>query len=633
MLQSIRDRVTGIVAIFVLGLLAVPFLFFGVDSYIQSEPQDAVAVVGDGEITTSEFQTSFARFRAQQRREQGDAYNELSANQPIARREHLEGMIEQRLLRQYADELGLTVTDAALFRIIREIPGFQMGNQFDQETYRQVLSATGRTPRSFEQELRDDLLVNAVPSSLTSSAIVTEAEVDRMIALREETRSVSLIEVASDDFAAEIDIDPAEVEAFYENNIDRYMTTERVQVRFVELDAQDLTDSIPALEEPELRQRYEAARQRYLTPEARRASHILIATGEEREQPEALALATELRERIESGEEFAALAEEASDDPVSAGEGGDLGWIEPDQMVAPFEEALYALDGPGAVSDPVVTDFGVHLIRLDEIRPPEGMSFEQARPEIRAEYIERESEALFIELSDRLVDLVFADDSTLEPLALELDLAIETTEPFPRSGGSGIASNPKVIEAAFSDLVLIEGAISDPIELDRNRLAVVKLEQHFPSVPRPLEEVSERIRERLLTERATERAEARARELAEAAEAEGNLEAVATSADLELVELDGVARFDFQHGPDFINALFKLPAPDGEPTLHVVPKSGNFALIRLESVTSGIPAEATENQRRSARQQIEFMHRGYELNGLIAHLRANTEIRVIEDRL
>ena len=634
MLQSIRDRVTGIVAIFVLGLLAVPFLFFGVDSYIQSTPQDAAAVVGEGEITTSEFQTSFARYRAQLRQQQGEAYNEVASNTPIARREHLEGMIDQRLLRQYADELGLAVTDGALFRIISEIPGFRLGGEFDRETYRQVLSATGRTPRSFEQELRDDLLVNAIPSSLSSSAIVTEAEIDRMIALRQETRSIGLMEVAADDFIDDIEIDEGEVEAYYEDNIDRYMTTERVQVSHVELNAENLTDGIRDLDESELRQRYEAARQRYLTPEARRASHILIQTNDERPQPEALALATELRERIQSGEDFAALAQEYSDDPGSADAGGDLGWIEPDQMVAPFEEALYALDEPGTLSEPVVTDFGVHLILLEEIRPPEGMSFEQARAEIQAEYVERESEALFIEMSDRMVDLVYADDSTLEPLAAELDLAIETTEPFARSGGSGIASNPAVIEAAYSDLVLLEGAISDPIELDRNRLAVIKLEEHFPSEPRPFEEVSDRIRERLLTERAADRAEARARELAAAAEdAGGNLEELAASAGLEWVELDGVARFDFQHGGDFINALFRLPAPNGEPTLHVVPKSGNFALVRLEAVTPGNPAEADENQRRSARQQIEFVQRGYELSGLIEHLRANTDIKVMDNRL
>jgi len=632
MLQTIRDRVTGIVAIFVLGLLAVPFLFFGLDSYIQSDPQDAVALVGDEEITTSEFQTSFARYRAQLRREQGDAYNEVATNQPIARREHLEGMIDQRLLRQYADQLGLAVSDEALFRIIREIPGFQLGNRFDPETYRQVLTATGRTARGFEQELRDDLLVSAVPSSLSASTIVTEAEVDRMIALREETRSVTLIEVSSEDFRTEIEIDPADIEAYYQDNLDRYMTTEQVQISFVELDAQDLTADIPELDETGLRQRYEAARQRYLTPEARRAAHILIQTGEDREQAAAITLASELRERIEAGEDFAALAEEFSEDPISAEEGGDLGWIEPEQMVAPFEEALYALDEPGDLSEPVVTNFGVHLIRLEEIRPPQGMSFEQARPEVQAEYIERESEALFIEMSDRLVDLVFADDSTLEPLSAELGLEIEMTEPFARSGGAGIASDPAVIQAAFSDLVLIDGAISDPIELDRNRLAVIKLAEHFPSEPRPLEEVSEQIRERLLTERTAEMARARARELADSAAAEG-LEAAATAAGIELVELDSVARFDFQHGPDFINALFKLPAHAGEPSLHLLPKGRNFAVIRLESVTPGNPAEATDTQRRSARQQIEFMHRGNELSGLVAHLRANTEIRVLEDQL
>ena len=107
MLQAIRDRVTGLVAIFVLGLLAIPFLFFGLDSYIQSVPQDAVATVGDDKITSSEFQTSFAQYRANLRERQGDAYDEIASNQPIARREHLEGMIDQLLLRQHAEQIGV----------------------------------------------------------------------------------------------------------------------------------------------------------------------------------------------------------------------------------------------------------------------------------------------------------------------------------------------------------------------------------------------------------------------------------------------------------------------------------------------------------------------------------------------
>lgn len=633
MLQAIRDRITGIVAIFVLGLLAVPFLFFGVESYIRAVPQDAVATVGDGEISTSEFQTSFARHRANLRQQQGDAYDEIATNQPIARREHLEGMIDQLLLKQQAEALGLEVTEAALFRIISEIPNFQLDGRFDPELYRQILRGTGRTPRGFERELREDLLVNALPASLSASAAITEAEVDRMIALQQEKRRVSLLEVVYQEFADQVEVSEEDIATHYETETDRYLTTEQVRIAYVELNARDLTEGLE-LSEDELLRRYESASQRYLTPEARRASHILIAIDGERDTQQARALAGELRLRIADGEDFAELAREYSDDPGSGAEGGDLGWVEPEQMVAPFEDALYGLDAPGELSEPVETRFGWHVIRLEEIRPPQGMSFEEARGEILAEYIERESEALFIEMSERLVDLVFADDSSLEPLAAELGLEIRTSEPFPRTGGSGIAANQRVVEAAFSDTVLLDRIISDPIELERNQMVVIQLDEHFPAEPRPLEEVAETIRERLIRERAAELARARARELADAAGADGELlDEVAEQNELELEQLESVARFDFQHGGDFLNALFRLPAPGDQPTVHVLPRGRNFVVVRLEDVIPGNPAEATENERMSARQQLRFARMGSEVAGLLEYLRENTQIRVVEERL
>lgn len=633
MLQAIRDRVTGIVAIFVLGLLAVPFLFFGLDSYIRAVPQDAVATVGDDEISTAEFQTSFARYRAQLRQQQGDAYDEIATNQPVFRREHLEGMIDQVLLRQHAQSLGLEVSDAALFRIIGEIEAFQVGGRFDPVQYQQLLRGTGRTPRGFERELRDDLLVSAVPSILNNSVVITETEVDRMIELQQERRALSMLELSYQPFADAVEVSATDIEQYYQENLANFMTTEQVRVQYVELDAADLTEGL-TLSEEELRQRYDAARQRYLTPEARRASHILIEVGPDREHQDALALAAELRQRLLDGEDFAELAESYSDDPGSRDQGGDLGWVEPDQMVTPFEDALYSLDSAGDLSEPVETRFGLHLIRLEEIRPPQGMSFEEASGEILAEFIERESEALFIEQSDRLVDLVFADDSTLEPVAAELGLEIRTTEPFSRRGGSGIASDRRVAEAAFSDTVLIDGLVSDPIELDRNRLVVIKLDQHFPAEPRPLAEVSDQIRERIIRQRASTEARAQAERLASAIGSDGSaLEAVAEQEGLEVQQPEAVGRFDFDHGADFVAALFRLPAPVDQPAVHILPKADGYAVVRLEAVIPGNPATAEEIERMIARQQILFGRADEEFASLLAYLRENTRIRVVEDRL
>lgn len=633
MLQAIRDRITGIVAIFVLGLLAVPFLFFGVESYMRSVPQDAVAVVGDDQISSAQFQTSFANYRAELRRQQGDEYDEAATNQPVARREHLEGMIDQLLLRQHAASLGMTVTDSALARVIGDIPAFQVEGRFDRALYQQLLSGTGRTPRSFERELRDDLMVSAVPQALSNSTVVTEAEIDQMISLQQETRRISYVEIPADVFAEQVTVSDDDVQAFFDANVDSFMTTEQVSIAYVELDAAALTDGL-TLSEDELRNRFQAAQQRYLTPEARRAAHILITVGPERDAEQARAKADELSIRLADGEAFAELAATYSDDPGSASDGGDLGWIEPGDMVAPFEDALYALNDAGEISAPVETTFGFHLIRLDEVRPPEGMSFEDARDEILAEHIERESEARFIEMSDRMIDVVFADDSSLEPLARELGLEIRTTEPFSRRGGQGIAGNRRVVEAAFSDRVLLDGTVSDPIELDHNHMVAIMIDEHIPARPRELEEVASDIREQLRRERAGELAREQAEELRAAAGAHGDeLAAVADEAELELTEVEALGRFDFQHGGDFVTELFRLPAPTDGASMHVLPKGRNFAVVRFAAVRPGNPVEASEMERMMARQQLLFARMDAEVSGLVEYLRAGTEIRVIEDRL
>jgi len=633
MLQAIRERVTGVVAIFILGLLAVPFLFFGVESYIRAVPQDAVATVGDAEISTSEFQTSFARFRAELRQQQGDAYDEIATNQPVVRRQHLESLIDELLLRQHAQELGLTISPGMLRDLISQIPAFQLEGRFDPGLYQQALRASGRTPRGFERELREDLMVRLLPTSVSFSTIVTEAEIDRMLSLENETRRLSLIEVPIAPFREQVDVGDERVREYYEANTGDFLTTEEVSIRYIELDATAMTDGLE-LSEEELRQRYEAASQRYLTPESRRASHILIEAGDERDQDQARALARQLYERALDGESFDELAREYSDDLGSADEGGDLGWIEAGDMVEAFENALFDLTVSGELAEPVRSQFGWHVIRLEEIRPPEGMSFEEARDEILAEFREREAEEIYIEMSERLVDLVFADDSTLAPLADELGLEIRQTGPFSRSGGTGVAANRQVIEAAFSDMVLLDGTVSDPIELDRNRMVVIQLDEHFPAEPRPLDEVVDNIRQRLINEDARSMAEAQAQSLRERVLAEGlSLSELAAEEDLNVSESETVGRYDFQHGPDFLNRLFRLPAPDSEASIHVLPRNQGFAVVRLEEVQPGNPVLASPEERDLVGQQIRFSRANTELMGLLAYLRETTRVRVVEERL
>ncbi len=632
MLQAIRDRVTGIVAIFILGLLAIPFVFFGVDSYVRDVPQDAVARVGDTEITSSEFQAEFARYRAQLRAQQGEAYNDIEANRPEARREFLESMIDQRLLVEYAQQMGLTISPATIAEVIASIPAFQINGQFDVAIYEQRLQASGQTPARFERDLARDLLVQELPAAVSSSIPVTDADVDRWLRIQLESRSVATLRVPSAPLIDPAGIDPAAVEQYYTDNPEQFMRPERVSVEFVELDTRDMAATLE-IDEQTLRERYEAVRDRFMSPERRRAAHILL-TAEQRSEDEARALAEALVQRLRDGESFADLAAEFSEDPVSAENGGDLGWIDIGVMMPSFEQALFAMEA-GAISDPVQTEFGWHIIRLDEVEEPRGQSFEEARFELQAELQQERAEDMYIELSERLVDLIYADPTGLASVASDLGLELQRAGPFSRFAAEGVLGNPAVMEALFSDLVLIERQASEPIEVDPNHAVVVRVVEHFPAEPRSLDDVSEEIINRLAREQARDAARARAEALLAQILESGapDFEELAAAEELEADARD-LTRRSFEIGGQLLEGIFGMPLPEAAaPVYEIIPSGSDWFIVRLDSVAPGVPEDADPVQRESARQQIRFSRASLEFQGLMQWLRDNIEVSVVSDRL
>ncbi|MBY6203923.1 SurA N-terminal domain-containing protein [Halomonas denitrificans] len=631
MLQAIRDRVTGVVAFIILGLLAVPFLFFGVDSYIRDVPQDTIAEVGDQTISITEFQTEFARYRQQLRAQQGENYNDLEVNRPERRREFLEQMIDQRLLSGYAQEQGLAISPAALLEVIRGVPAFQINGQFDPQIYRQRLQATGRTVQQFERELTRDLLLQEVPAAVSSSAFVTEDAIDDWLRVQQQERDVALVAIDSAPYRDPEAVTDEAIGDYYEANTDRFMRPEQITVEYVELDTAEQVADVE-IDEETLRDRYEAVKARFITPEERNASHILITAGEERTADEAEALAESLRERIDNGEAFGELAAEFSDDPVSAEDGGDLGWLEPGIIDPAFDDALFALD-IGEISAPVESDFGWHIIRLDDIREPRGQSFEEARAEVLEEVRAERAEELYFELSERLVDLVYADPTGLAAISEDLGLELQTAGPYSRFSAEGVLADPAVLEAAFSDLVLVDRQASEPIEVGENRAIVLRVTDYQPEQPRPLEAVENEIRDQLAREAAQERAREYGESLIARVRAGQTLSEVAEAESLEVDERS-VTRRDFDLGGAVLEGVFRMAEPaEGETRYELVDRGQGWTVVALRGVTPGDPAEADEAQRNGARQQLQFAAVGREVQGLLAWLRANTEINVADERL
>ncbi|GAB4192727.1 MAG: peptidyl-prolyl cis-trans isomerase [Wenzhouxiangellaceae bacterium] len=638
MLQAIRDRTTGFIAVIILGLLAIPFALVGVQNYFTPDPGNVVARVGDKEITTAEFQQSFGARRRQMQQYFGNSYDPSMFEGPVPRREHLEGMIDTELLSQFAREGGMTVAPETLAETIAAIPSFQVAGQFDGEVYRNVLRQIGESPASFEQQQRDQLVLNGLRAALYGSEFATQAEIGQSVRIQGETRKVDFFAIPAQPFREEISISDEDIQAYYEANQDDFMTEEQVVIDYLELNAADYAEDMSISEET-LRERYESQKSRFVTPERRLTSHILLTfdSGDEAAKQAALEQAQSIAGQARSDDaDFAALAEEYSQDPGSANNGGDLGWVEEGVMVAAFEDALFAME-EGAISDPVESTFGYHVIWLRELDASHGQSFEEVREELRSEVALEQAQQRYDDDLRRVTDITYEDTGSLARAADEVELTVQTSPPFSRAGGPGIAAYPEVARTAFEDLVLLDGMNSDPVSVGQDHVVVLRLNEHRQPAQRPLESVSEEIRTILLQERSTAAAKAAAEEVvASLAEGTATLAEAAESRELEVTSMEQLSRRDFQLGSNFLQEVFALPAPDDESAVsyHAVPRNAqDWAVVALHGAQPGDPEQAEQTTTDQYKREIANYYAEQQFQYLLSALRDEVEIQVYEDRL
>ncbi|NOR19265.1 MAG: hypothetical protein GQ538_04155 [Xanthomonadales bacterium] len=636
-LQSIRERLTGILAFAILGILIVPFALVGVNEYFTSSSGNIVARINEKEISFNDFNQSFSNYRRRMQSIMGAAYDPLEFDGLVIRREHLDSLIDQELITQAAESMGLDVDDATLAEEIRKIPAFQVDGEFNVDVYQSRLQVQGLSPKQFQNEMRLQFVVSQLPRNITASSIATAAELAEFVALLDQKRTFRAAMVPAESVEPPVEFNEEDITAWYDSHSNDYQSEEQVVIEYVELDAAFLPVGLPP-EEDLLREQFEAQKARFISPEQRQVSHILIevaADAGEADKETARQIAEDLSKRARDGEDFATLAQENSQDQGSAPAGGDLGWVETGVMVQAFENAMYELSMEAPVSDPVQTGFGWHVIQLREIREAVGMNFEEARMILVTEYLDDIAARAFLEQADRLVDLIYEDPTTLESAGLVMDLPVNEIGPFTRTGGSGIATNPDVIEAAYSDLVLLQGSVSDPVNLDENRLVMIRLKEHFPVALRPLEEVRDEIVAALDDKLARDNANTRATEfLATLQSGSDEFEALATAYELEYALNEAVGRNSFAPDVMLVKEVFKLQSPAEDSQVQVVlPTSSGFAVVSLDSVVPGTLDEGALLASQQYERVLANSNASQEAYGLMRQLRHNADVEVFEDRI
>ncbi len=583
MLQAIRDRVTGWIAYGIIFLISVPFALWGVNSYLGTGEAQPVATINGEEISQLDLDRAYANYRQTLTQVFGGSIPESLDNETVLREQVVGRLIGDIALRQYIQEQNYSISDEQLNRIIRNMDVFQRDGLFDAEIYQAQLTSVGTSPLAYEEGLRRASAIEHLQSGILATAFDIPLIEKQFTSLNNQTRKIRSLTYRVDTAL----IQPAtdEIEQLYQSQADRYRSAEAVRIDFIELSLDSVKQAIE-VKEGDVYARYHENKALYTTSEIREASHILITvTGDEDANP-ALAKITGIRDRIVSGESFADLAVEFSEDPGSASDGGSLGEVERGIMVQPFEEALFSME-VGQLGQPVKTSFGWHLIRLDSASGVETQSFDTVKSDLEDEIRSELAESQIYDLVENIANSAYEQSDSLQPAAEQFDLTIQTSDWFGRTAGTGIAMELKVRQMAFSAEILQKGLNSEAIELGDDRVVFLRLNQFRPAVVQPLEQVQELIRSEIIATKAREQS------LSSGMAALAELKAGKTLDDLAREWSESVHDFGFvkRDQPEVDSAIlrssFTMSKPEEAPVFEGLPVgNGNYTIVELSAVLS-----------------------------------------------
>ncbi len=603
MLQTIRDKITGWIAAIFLGAIALVFIFWGIDFGAGAVTYAAKV---DGErISAQEVRRAWQQ---QQSRLQQMMRSELPQELVDAQQSAiLDQFVRQTLLEQRAKELGFRVSDEALARRVMEFPDFQVDGKFSKDRYNALLRASGLSEARFEEDLRTETLIRQLQTGIVDSAFVVPYELDRRFALEKQEREINYALIAANDFLDQITVTDEQIEKWYDEHKSEFMLPEKVDLQYLEI-TRDQAASQIEVDEAALRDYYEQVKEKYQSPERRHARHILITTGDGLDDAAAEKKAADLAAKAKAGADFAQLAKENSKDPGSAAQGGDLGWAQRGMFVGPFEEALFGMS-PGEVRGPVKTQFGYHVIKLEEVQPGTVRSFDEVRAELEADYRKEQSESLFYEQTQKLGDLAFETLTELDSVAKALDLPLKTAKGFTREAGSpDLSPNPEIVEAAFSEDVLERGQNSPLIAADEDRAMVLRVTDHVPAEPRPLAEVRDQVISRIKMQAARDAAAAKGTDAVARLQKGESWDEVVKALGLNPVGSRFINRQDTVAPPAVVRAVFDVSSSEissEKPHFDgTVTEDGNYAVFSVSEVRDADPANEKPDARTARERQL-----------------------------
>ena len=424
MLTEIRDRSSGFFAYVIAALIIIPMAFWGIQEYASTEAQPVIVEVGEQKITQGVFQQALGRAQSIAQQRNPALANSNLLNNDLFKNQVLQELIQRALIEKVAGDQNYQIGNQQLAELIKRSDLFQVDGKFDESSYANFVQSRAYSKTQFEDETRINSRLGQVTSGYQESALVLPDEVRELLEIQAEQRTFDLITVKQSDYVADVVVSDADVEQYYNDNVDSYFDPDRMTVNYVELNIEQIAEGV-TVDPDVIRGLYDDNIDSYISPETRNTRHILLSTNSTNEE-EQLAKAQDLYAQLTAGADFATLAKENSQDPGSAPDGGSLGDVEAGVMVEEFEQAMFALS-EGEISEPVLSQFGYHIIQVEKINGGKPQTFDEVKFDLEQSERDRIADERLLDSLEQMRNLVFEQSENLQAVADEMGLELQTS--------------------------------------------------------------------------------------------------------------------------------------------------------------------------------------------------------------
>ncbi len=579
MLQRIRDGLQGQkwLAWLILGAIGATFVFWGGSGSLDfTGVSNTVAAEVDGEEIPAE--DAMRAWSDTQQRFSRQFGTEVPEEQRAAiQNSILDNLVLRKVLELRLDELNYRVSEDAVFAEWRSIPQFQTDGKYDPSKVVIALQEINSTEREFFRDTHERIRNNQLQQGIGASYFLTRGEQQRLFNLENEEREIQYLQLPAEKYVGDEPIDEAAIKAYHEKNSDQFMSAEYVALEYAELRLEQLAAQVVPTD-ADLQKAYEENRAMYVREESRRARHIVIGINEGEDEAAALQRAEAVVAEARAGKDFAELARKYSTDATKE-QGGDIGFVTREE--GPVSDALFTMK-VGDVSAPVKSQYGYHILKLEEIQPTEERPFAEVRAELDSQYRQDKAAELFGERQDQITEMLEKGVTDLDQVAKELGLIRGSVPQFLRGGGGEpLGSSPDLQAEVFSDATLNQGKIAGPVGLGEDRLVLVKVTSHHKAAVKPLAEVRDEIVALLREERGVAAAKAAADAALKRIEGGEKMDEVAASLGITAEAARFVSRGDPSIPDALRTAVFEAPRPTEKPVVRQTTLDDGAAIFVL----------------------------------------------------